>query len=375
MPVALIVTADQGGNLPPMLGIGAALKARGWTVVVHGDPRALHAARSAGLEAVAAAGLPYDSADRRTGLQVLRELPRFWADRSRGRDAVAVAKRMGAAVVIVDGLLVGALAECERAGLRTVAVAHTTWEGFRPFMGGLMGGLMRLRGTRALAAVTTADRLLITSDPALGKPMPLPPNATLTGPVLQELPHREAPSSRPLIVVSLSTVAFPGQREVLQRVLDAVATLPVDVLASTARSVDREGFRVGSNTTLEQFVDHHEALPKASVFVGHGGHAGTVRALAHGVPLLILPMHPMMDQPRIGRAVAAAGAGLALPNSANPDAIRGAVQRLLDEPSFTASADRLGRNFNDGAATSADIVERLTAETTSTSSATAGPQR
>jgi UDP:flavonoid glycosyltransferase YjiC (YdhE family) len=365
MPTALLVTADQGGNLPPMLGIGTALTARGWTVTVHGDAASVRAAQAAGLEAIQADGVRYDSATPRTGPQVLRELPRFWADRTRGRDAVATARRIGATVVVVDALLVGALAECESAGLPTVALVHTTWEFFRPFLTGPMGVLMRLRGTRALPTLERADLVLVTSDAALAAPVPLPANAILTGPVLQEAPHRDTRDRRPLVVVSLSTVAFPGQREVLQRVLDAVAALPVDVLASTARSVTAEGLRVGDNTTLQQFVDHRDALPKASVFVGHGGHAGTVRALAHGVPLLILPMHPMMDQPRIGRAIAETGAGLTLPKNADTAAIRTAVQQLLDDPTFSTTAERVGRSFHDGAAASADAIERLVARTSS----------
>ena len=265
MPTALLVTADQGGNLPPMLGIGTALISRGWNVTVHGDAASVRAAEAAGLEAIAAEGIPYDAATPRTMLQALRDIPPFWADRTRGRDAAAAARRIGAQVVVVDGLLVGALAECENAGLPTVALVHTTWEGFRPFMTGPMGALMRLRGTRALPTLDRADLILITSDAALGVPVPLPANAVLTGPVLQEAPHRETRDGRPLVVVGLSTVAFPGQRAVLQRVLDAVATLPVDVLASTARSVEAEGLRVGGNTTLRQFVDHRAAFPEASV--------------------------------------------------------------------------------------------------------------
>jgi hypothetical protein len=361
MPAALLVTADQGGNLPPIMGIGAALVARGWSVTVHGDAGAVRAARASGLDVVAAEGVPYDSAARRTTLQALRDVPVFWADRTRGLDAVAAARRIGAEVVVVDGLLGGAVTECERAGLPTVALVHTSWEGFRPFMTGPIGTLMRLRGIHGLQALQRADRLLIVSDPALGASVPLPENAELTGPVLQEVPHREARGARPEVVVSLSTVAFPGQRQVLQRVLDAVATLPIEVHASTARSIESEGLRVGDNTELRQFVDHRETLPRASVFVGHGGHAGTVRALAHGVPLLILPMHPMMDQPRIGRAVARAGAGLALRKNADVTAIRSALRRLLDDPSFAVAAEGLGRGFHDGAAASAAAVERVAA--------------
>jgi UDP:flavonoid glycosyltransferase YjiC (YdhE family) len=97
--------------------------------------------------------------------------------------------------------------------------------------------------------------------------------------------------------------------------------------------------------------------------VTHGGHATTVRALAHGLPLLLVPMHPMMDQPRIARAVVAAGAGLAVPKSAPVDRIHAALRRLLEEPGFGEAARRLGAELvaAEGRRRAADEVERIAA--------------
>jgi UDP:flavonoid glycosyltransferase YjiC (YdhE family) len=72
----------------------------------------------------------------------------------------------------------------------------------------------------------------------------------------------------------------------------------------------------------------------------------------------------MLDQPMIGRAVAAAGAGLTLPKTAPADGIRDAVQRLLTEPAFAQVAGRIGARLReqDGARAGADEVERLVAQ-------------
>ena len=67
---------------------------------------------------------------------------------------------------------------------------------------------------------------------------------------------------------------------------------------------------------LRDAVPHAEVLPRAAAVVGHGGHSTTMRALAHGVPVLVMPMHPLLDQPMVGAAVARAGAGLVLPRTA-----------------------------------------------------------
>ncbi|MGN6742642.1 MAG: glycosyltransferase [Amnibacterium sp.] len=363
MSTAVIVTVGLGGNLPPMLGIGAELAERGWTVVAHTEELVRAQAEASGFAFERADGVAYDAARNRTTIATLREIPAFWADRTRGRDAVALARRVGADVVLVDVLLVGALAELVAAGIPAVAVAHSTWEGVRGWLGGPIGALLRMRGVDPLRTLGSAARVLVASSDRLGRNAPLPPNAAVVGPVLEERPAPAVHPQRPVVLAALSTVAFPGQREALQRLLDAVATLPVDAHAGTGRSVDPAGLRVGANTRLTPLVDHRALLPEASVVVSHGGHATTVRALAHGVPMLFLPMHPMMDQPRIARAVAAAGAGLVLPRTASRDRIRAALARLLEEPSFGAAARRLSADLvaAEGRRRAADEVERVAA--------------
>jgi UDP:flavonoid glycosyltransferase YjiC (YdhE family) len=64
---------------------------------------------------------------------------------------------------------------------------------------------------------------------------------------------------------------------------------------------------------VHHYLPHEEIMPKASLVIGHGGHSTTMRALAHDLPLLILPVHPMLDQPMIGKAVADVRAGLVDP--------------------------------------------------------------
>jgi len=64
-----------------------------------------------------------------------------------------------------------------------------------------------------------------------------------------------------------------------------------------------------------------------------------LRALAHGVPQLLLPLG--RDQAFNAGRVEQLGGGLALPASAAPEAIRAALDRLLKEPRFAAEAARL----------------------------------
>jgi UDP:flavonoid glycosyltransferase YjiC (YdhE family) len=81
-------------------------------------------------------------------------------------------------------------------------------------------------------------------------------------------------------------------------------------------------------------------MREASLVVTHCGHGTVMRALAHGRPMLCLPMG--RDQNDNAARVVARGAGLRLAPDAAPGAIRGALASLLADAGFAAAASRLG---------------------------------
>jgi len=95
-----------------------------------------------------------------------------------------------------------------------------------------------------------------------------------------------------------------------------------------------------------------------SLVIGHGGHSTTMRALAHDLPLLVMPMHPLLDQPMVGKTVAAAGAGELVAKKASADELRPAITRLLADGPHRAAAARLGAAIRAarGTETAADLV-------------------
>jgi UDP:flavonoid glycosyltransferase YjiC (YdhE family) len=102
-------------------------------------------------------------------------------------------------------------------------------------------------------------------------------------------------------------------------------------------------------------------MPGVSLVVGHGGHSTTMLALAHDLPLLVLPMHPLVDQPMVGKAVEAAGAGRRLAKRSSPRALRPVIEELLGEGAHRSAAARLGAEIRAlrGLATAADRIEAL----------------
>jgi UDP:flavonoid glycosyltransferase YjiC (YdhE family) len=361
---ALFVTVDGGGNLPPALGIAREITRRGGTARFLGHEPQRASIERAGFRFTAVRdGRPYDASAPRSTLSALRDLTAVFADRGIGADAIRLARAEPTDVVIVDCLLLGALDDVVRAGLPAVSLVHTLWSFFETEAQGPVGAILRLRGIRMSRVLRSPPLSLVTVRADFEPPnRPDPPaNVHHVGPVWQDPPRAaEPPPGPPRVLVSLSTTRFPGQQQTLQRILDAVGGLDVDATVTTGPTIDPAALRAPANATVHRHLDHGEIMPSSSLVIGHGGHSTTARALAHGVPLLVLPMHPLMDQSAIGRALTRHGAGRTLPKSASADTIRAAITDLLTGAAPSAAA-KLGVEIRerDGASQAVDLVERL----------------
>jgi UDP:flavonoid glycosyltransferase YjiC (YdhE family) len=164
----------------------------------------------------------------------------------------------------------------------------------------------------------------------------------------------------PLFLVSLSTQNYDGQVKALQSILTALGGLRVRALVTTGPAVDPRRVTAPPNAELQRFVPHAEVMPKASLVVGHGGHATTMAALAHGLPLVVMPMLPI-DEVMIGRVLEARGAARLISKKSSTGRIASAIGELLDGATHREAAERLGAAIRrrDGAMEGADQLEAL----------------
>jgi hypothetical protein len=278
-----------------------------------------------------------------------------------------VAAEIGAPVrpdlVLVDGMRLAALRTAQRLRVPTVALVHSFHRYFtHGWVRGPIGVLASVRGLRPTTLWNACDRVIVATDRALDPADDLPANVVHTGPVLAP-PARGARAEPPLVLVSLSTIFYPAQAAVLQNVLDGLAGLDARVVVATGDSVDPGRLSYRPDVEVRRFVDHDEVMSTASLLVGHGGHATTLRALSYDLPVLVVPLHPMLDQKMIGRAVAAAGAGRVLPTTAGPQTIRNAVRTLLADDAARAAAASCGARIRagDGAAEAVLEIEAVLA--------------
>ena len=97
---------------------------------------------------------------------------------------------------------------------------------------------------------------------------------------------------------------------------------------------------VPARVRLEHFVPQADVLPSCAAVVCHGGSGTTLGALAHGVPLVLVPQGA--DQFDNASRCCAVGAAVVIGrNELSADSVRMALRLVLDDPSFAAAAKRV----------------------------------
>ena len=146
----------------------------------------------------------------------------------------------------------------------------------------------------------------------------------------------------PLALVSFSTGFEQRNVEKVQRALDALADAPVHVVATTGGVVAPHELAAPANAVVFNYAAHDPIMRRAALIVTHGGHGTAMRALKHGVPLVVVP-GLAGDQPYVAAAVQEYGAGCALPGDAGVEAMREAALDVLANASYRDEARRRAR--------------------------------
>ncbi len=168
---------------------------------------------------------------------------------------------------------------------------------------------------------------------------------------------------RAVVYVSLGTVFNVGARDTFAAVLEGLAGEPVDLVLTIGHGNDPADFGPQPpNVHIERFIPQSLLLGHCDAVVNQGGTA-ILAILAHGLPLLVLPQGA--NQFHNAAACVAAGVGRALlPAEVEPEAVRGHVRALLEDPDLRASARRVADELAamPGPAAGVGLVERLAAE-------------
>ncbi|MEV4379972.1 activator-dependent family glycosyltransferase [Streptosporangium sp. NPDC049644] len=119
----------------------------------------------------------------------------------------------------------------------------------------------------------------------------------------------------------------------VQDVLDSLADLDVELVATVPESERHRLSRVPDNARLVSYAPLHALAPTCSAVINHAGFGTFLTTARYGIPQLALPWD--FDGPAFARQAAGQGATLVIrADQATGQAIRQSVLRLLGEPAF-----------------------------------------
>ena len=363
-----------GGNLPPSLGVARALTQRGHEVAFAGRPEMVPRVKTAGFRAIEFTDA-YTQVDRYPQGTFLTRMSCYLTSPAVEAQVRSVVAAEAPEIVLIDAMFPAALAQAPRFDAPTAVFVHTfvfrqldMWRG----MIARLDGMRQQAGFGSLPALDALwrprDRIVSTSLAEFDAPRaPGWDSVRHVGPVLEDekfaiptiLPWAEDDPT-PLVLVSFSTGFEQRNVDKLQRALDALAVLPVHVVATTGGIVAPNELAAPENAVVLNYAAHDPIMRRAAFVMTHGGHGTAMRALRYGVPMVVIP-GLAGDQPFVAAAVQEWGAGRALAGDADVAAMREAAQDVLANPAYRRAAQQRSASLShvDGAANGAREVEAL----------------
>jgi UDP:flavonoid glycosyltransferase YjiC (YdhE family) len=363
-----------GGNLPPSLGIARVLTERGHAVAFAGRPEMVPRVKTAGLRAIEI-DQAYAQVERYPQGSFLTRMSCYLTSPAVEEQVETIVAVEAPDLVLIDAMFPAALARAAGFERPSAVIVHTFV--FRQLdmwrrMFATLDGMRQQAGFAGLPALDDLwrprERIISTSLAAFDAP-PAPGWEMVrhAGPVLEDekfavpttLPWPDDDPT-PLVLVSFSTGFEQRNVDKVQRALDALAELPVHVVATTGGIVAPNELATPANALVLNYAAHDPIIRRAALVVTHGGHGTAMRTLRHGVPMVVIP-GLAGDQPFVAAAVQEWGAGAALPGDADVAAIRAAAQEVLSVASYRSAARQRSTALagGDGAANAADEVEAL----------------
>jgi UDP:flavonoid glycosyltransferase YjiC (YdhE family) len=172
------------------------------------------------------------------------------------------------------------------------------------------------------------------------------------------LPDWWAGNDDPLVYLTFGSVTagehLPYFPALYRAAIEALADLRARVLVTVgdaSRDLSELG-EVPGNVRVETWVPQDAVAGHASVIVCHGGYGSTLGALAHGVPLVVMPLFST-DQWANGDAAARVEAGitlagergarnvLGLPGAEILGELPAAVEKILGDDAYRRGAERV----------------------------------
>jgi MGT family glycosyltransferase len=186
------------------------------------------------------------------------------------------------------------------------------------------------------------------------------------GPCLGErgdLPSWKPPAEdRPVVLVSLGTL-FNDHLDFFKTGVEAFAGSAFHLVITLGNGIDPEELGpLPDNVEVHRWVSHLDVLEHARAFVTLGGMSSVNDALALGCPLVMVPLSSVLERVT-AHQVRQLGIGVEIeteqPEELTPQALRAAVQTVVDDESFGRNAAAMREHVRraGGRVAAADAIE------------------
>ena len=174
-----------------------------------------------------------------------------------------------------------------------------------------------------------------------------------------QFPWSQLDSSRPLVFVSMGTLQN-GIERVFRIVAEACADLPVQTVISLGGGLSSEAFsELPGNPIVVRYAPQLALLSRAALTIFHGGLNTALESLAHGVPMIAIPV--TFDQPGVGARLVRTGTGKMIPiRELTANRLRMEMWETLTNKQYSANAKLLQNQISlrNGVTWAADVIDR-----------------
>lgn len=195
-------------------------------------------------------------------------------------------------------------------------------------------------------AYTSADYTLYTDIPEAVPMAKKPATHHYLGPVLWStntpLPEwwDNLPSDKPIVFVTLGS---SGQSELLPMVLQALAELPLTIIAATVDKIHLTD-DLPDNVFVNDYLPLDIACRRSQAVISNGGSMTTYQAFTSGVPVIGIAGN--MDQLLNMQAIERLGAGITLrADGVSQTGIQKVIKAVLQSPSYVQAAENIAQTL------------------------------
>ncbi len=377
----LFTFAGGGGHFDPLGPIARAAEHAGHAVACGCQPGMMPVVQAAGFAAFDTGGDTLGGPERRPLLELDPEredeaLREGFARRTAGDRAGRILSLCAVwkpDVIVCDEVDFGAVVAAERFGVPHATASVIAAGSFvRPEL--VAGPLNELRAEFGLPpdpGMRMLSRYLVLAplppsyrDPAF----PLPATGHPIRPVISDPavaavppPWEAVRPGAPTVYFTLGTIFNLESGDLFDRVIAGLAQLPVNLVVTVGRDIDPAEFGPQpEHVHIQRYLPQPLVLPHCQLVVSHGGSGSVIGALAHGVPMVLIPMGA--DQPHNAARCRQLGVARVLDAiRLTPDTARDAASAVLVDPSYRRAAERLRDEAAalPGPAHAVDLLERL----------------